>query len=95
MSRWRNNQWVIHEEIPEVEETKKVERAAAACYRSAGKLRFTPWSCGLVVVVLVSYPHTGLNEDRKVPQEMLRPDRWDRCKQQGADDRGGPLAPAT
>ena len=26
--RWRNNQWIIHEEIPEVEETKKVERAA-------------------------------------------------------------------
>ena len=25
--RWRNDQWVIHEEIPEVEETKKVERA--------------------------------------------------------------------
>ena len=28
VSRWRNDQWVIHEEIPEVEETKKVERAA-------------------------------------------------------------------
>ena len=28
VSRWQNNQWVIHEEIPEVEETKKVERAA-------------------------------------------------------------------
>ena len=28
MSRWRNDQWVIHEEIPEVEETKKVERTA-------------------------------------------------------------------
>ena len=28
VSRWRNNQWVVHEEIPEVEETKKVERAA-------------------------------------------------------------------
>ena len=27
VSRWRNNQWVIHEEIPEVEETKKVEGA--------------------------------------------------------------------
>ena len=27
VSRWRNNQWVVHEEIPEVEETKKVERA--------------------------------------------------------------------
>ena len=27
VSRWRNDQWVIHEEIPEVEETKKVERA--------------------------------------------------------------------
>ena len=26
--RWRNDQWGIHEEIPEVEETKKVERAA-------------------------------------------------------------------
>ena len=26
--RWRNDQWVVHEEIPEVEETKKVERAA-------------------------------------------------------------------
>ena len=26
VSRWRNDQWVIHEEIPEVEETKKVER---------------------------------------------------------------------
>ena len=25
--RWRNDQWVIHEEIPEVEETKKVEQA--------------------------------------------------------------------
>ena len=25
---WWNDQWVIHEEIPEVEETKKVERAA-------------------------------------------------------------------
>ena len=28
VSRWRNNQWVVHEEIPEVEETAKVERAA-------------------------------------------------------------------
>ena len=28
VSRWWNDQWVIHEEIPEVEETKKVERAA-------------------------------------------------------------------
>ena len=28
VSRWRNDQWVIHEEISEVEETKKVERAA-------------------------------------------------------------------
>ena len=28
MSRWRNDQWVVHEEIPEVEETKKVEQAA-------------------------------------------------------------------
>ena len=27
VSRWRNDQWVVHEEIPEVEETKKVERA--------------------------------------------------------------------
>ena len=25
VSRWRNDQWVVHEEIPEVEETKKVE----------------------------------------------------------------------
>ena len=66
-----------------------------ACDRGAGKLCFTPWSCGLVVVVLLSYLHTGLNEDRKVPQEMLRPDRGDRCKQQGADGGGGPLAPVT
>ena len=28
VSRWRNDQWVVHEEIPEVKETKKVERAA-------------------------------------------------------------------
>jgi hypothetical protein len=28
VSRWRNNQWVVHEEILEVEETMKVERAA-------------------------------------------------------------------
>ena len=28
VSRWRNDQWVMHEEIPEVEETMKVERAA-------------------------------------------------------------------
>ena len=27
-SRWRNDQCVMHEEIPEVEETMKVERAA-------------------------------------------------------------------
>ena len=27
VSHWRNDQWVVHEEIPEVEETKKVERA--------------------------------------------------------------------
>ena len=27
VSRWRNDQWVIHEEIPEFKETKKVERA--------------------------------------------------------------------
>ena len=25
VSRWRNDQWVVHEEIPEVEETMKVE----------------------------------------------------------------------
>ena len=28
VSRWRNNQWVVHEEIPEIEETMKVERVA-------------------------------------------------------------------
>ena len=28
VSRWQNDQWVVHEEIPEVKETKKVERAA-------------------------------------------------------------------
>ena len=28
VSRWRNDQWVMHEEIPEVEETLRVERAA-------------------------------------------------------------------
>ena len=28
VSRWQNDQWVMHEEIPEVEETLKVERAA-------------------------------------------------------------------
>ena len=28
VSRWQNDQWVIHEEIPEVEETIRVERAA-------------------------------------------------------------------
>ena len=27
VSRWWNDQWVMHEEIPEVEETLKVERA--------------------------------------------------------------------
>ena len=27
VSRWRNDQWVMHEEILEVEETLKVERA--------------------------------------------------------------------
>ena len=27
VSRWRNDEWVMHEEIPEVEETMKVERA--------------------------------------------------------------------
>ena len=26
--RWQNDQWVVHEKIPEVEETKKVEQAA-------------------------------------------------------------------
>ena len=26
VSHWRNDQWVVHEEIPEVKETKKVER---------------------------------------------------------------------
>ena len=25
VSHWQNDQWVVHEEIPEVEETKKVE----------------------------------------------------------------------
>ena len=28
VSRWRNDQWVMHEEILEVEETLKVKRAA-------------------------------------------------------------------
>ena len=28
VSRWRNDEWVIHEEIPEVEETLRVEQAA-------------------------------------------------------------------
>ena len=28
VSRWRNDQWVVHEEISEIEETKKVERTA-------------------------------------------------------------------
>lgn len=27
VSRWCNDQWVFHEEIPEVEEAEKVERA--------------------------------------------------------------------
>ena len=37
VSRWWNDQWVIHEEIPEVEETKKVEQAA----EGLGRLCFT------------------------------------------------------
>ena len=28
VSRWWNDQWVVHEEIPEIEVTKKVERVA-------------------------------------------------------------------
>ena len=28
VSRWRNDKWVMHEEIPEVKETLRVERAA-------------------------------------------------------------------
>ena len=28
VSRWRNDEWVMHEEIPEVEETLRVEWAA-------------------------------------------------------------------
>ena len=28
VSRWRNDEWVMHEEIPEVEETLRVERVA-------------------------------------------------------------------
>ena len=28
VSRWRKDQWVVHEEIPEVKETMKVERVA-------------------------------------------------------------------
>ena len=28
VSCWRNDEWVMHEEIPEIEETLKVERAA-------------------------------------------------------------------
>ena len=28
VSRWWNDEWVMHEEIPEIEETLKVERAA-------------------------------------------------------------------
>ena len=28
VSHWQNDQWVVHEEIPEVKETMKVERAA-------------------------------------------------------------------
>ena len=28
VSRYRNDEWVMHEEIPEVEETLRVERAA-------------------------------------------------------------------
>jgi hypothetical protein len=28
LSCWRNDQWHIHEEVPEVEETKKVEQSA-------------------------------------------------------------------
>ena len=28
VSRWQNDEWVMHEEIPEVEETLRVERAA-------------------------------------------------------------------
>ena len=28
VSRWRNDEWVMHEEIPEVEETLRVEREA-------------------------------------------------------------------
>ena len=42
VSRWRNDQWVIHEEIPEVEETKKVEQAAKRLVTEVlGKLCFT------------------------------------------------------
>ena len=28
VSRWRNDEWVMHEEIPEVEETLRVKRVA-------------------------------------------------------------------
>ena len=95
VSRWWNNQWVVHEEIPEVEETKKVKRAAKRLVAEVQVGFASPPDLLSSQAVLLSYLHTGLNEDCKVPQEMLRPDRGDRCKQQGADGGGGPLAPAT
>ena len=95
VSRWRNDQWVVHEEIPEVEETKKVERAAKRLVTEV-QVGFAHHLISLSSqAILLSYLHTGLNEDRKVPQEMLLPDRGDHCKQQGADGGGGMLAPTT
>ena len=64
VSHWRNDQWVVHEEISEIQETKKVERAAKQLVTEVQVSFASPPD----LAVLLSYMHTGLNEDRKVPQ---------------------------
>ena len=53
VSRWRNDQWVVHEEIPEVEETKKVEQAAKQLVTEVQVGLASPPD--LVVLVKLSY----------------------------------------
>ena len=65
----------MHEEIPEVEETLKVERTAKRLVTEVQVcFGLTTSSYYLVKLSDLAFLHAGLNEDRKVLKEVLRPD---------------------
>ena len=76
VSRYRNDEWVMHEEIPEIEETIRVERAAKRLVTEVQVyLALVVDPVCVVELSDVTCLCAGLDENCKIPKKVLRPDR--------------------